>query len=54
VSAPSEFRSGIEGFQAEREYWESHDAAAVVDWAGARQVVFPNLKASTDWREDAV
>lgn len=34
--------------RAEREDWETHDAADVVDWAGARQVVFPNLKASTE------
>jgi predicted DNA binding CopG/RHH family protein len=33
---------------AEREYWETHDAADVVDWSKARQVVFPNLKASTE------
>jgi predicted DNA binding CopG/RHH family protein len=34
--------------RAEREYWESHDAGAVVDWASARQAMFPNLKASTE------
>ena len=34
--------------RAEREYWESHDAGDVVDWSKARQVVFPNLKASTE------
>jgi predicted DNA binding CopG/RHH family protein len=34
--------------RAEREYWETHDAGDVVDWASARQVVFPNLKASTE------
>ena len=34
--------------RAEREYWETHDTADVVDWASARQVVFPNLKASTE------
>ncbi len=34
--------------RAEREYWETHDAGAVVDWSNARQVVFPNLKASTE------
>lgn len=34
--------------RAEREYWESHDAADVVDWASARRVAFPNLKASTE------
>lgn len=34
--------------RAEREYWETHDAGDVVDWASARRVVFPNLKASTE------
>ena len=34
--------------RAERDYWETHDAAAAVDWSRARQVVFPNLKASTE------
>ncbi len=34
--------------RAEREYWETHDAGDVVDWSRARQVVFPNLKASTE------
>jgi predicted DNA binding CopG/RHH family protein len=34
--------------RAEREYWETHDAGAVVDWTSARRVVFPNLKASTE------
>ncbi len=34
--------------RAEREYWETHDASDLVDWAGARRVVFPNLKASTE------
>jgi predicted DNA binding CopG/RHH family protein len=34
--------------RAEREYWETHDASGVVDWATARQAVFPNLKASTE------
>ena len=34
--------------RAEREYWETHDAGDVVDWSQARQVVFPNLKASTE------
>jgi len=34
--------------RAEREYWETHDTASVVDWASARQAVFPNLKASTE------
>ncbi len=32
----------------EREYWETHDAGAVVDWTSAHRVVFPNLKASTE------
>lgn len=34
--------------RAEREYWETHDAGDVVDWASARHAVFPNLKASTE------
>lgn len=34
--------------QAEREYWETHDAGMVVDWSSARRVVMPNLKASTE------
>ena len=34
--------------RAEREYWETHDAGQSVDWSSARQVVFPNLKASTE------
>ena len=34
--------------RAEREYWETHDAGGAVDWASARRVVFPNLKASTE------
>ena len=34
--------------RAEREYWESHDTGDVVDWSKASQVVFPNLKASTE------
>jgi predicted DNA binding CopG/RHH family protein len=34
--------------RAEREYWETHDAGDIVDWSSARQVVFPNLKASTE------
>jgi predicted DNA binding CopG/RHH family protein len=34
--------------RAEREYWETHDAAGVVDWSTARRAVFPNLKASTE------
>ena len=33
---------------AERKYWETHDTGATVDWSKARQVVFPNLKASTE------
>ena len=34
--------------RAEREYWETHDAGGVVDWASARRALFPNLKASTE------
>ena len=32
----------------ERQYWDTHDAADVVDWTTARGAVFPNLKASTE------
>jgi len=32
----------------EREYWETHDAGDMVDWASASRAVFPNLKASTE------
>jgi len=34
--------------RAERKYWETHDTGDLVDWASARQAVFPNLKASTE------
>jgi len=32
--------------QEEREYWESHEAADIVDWEKARSVVFPDLRPS--------
>ncbi|MFA7431137.1 MAG: BrnA antitoxin family protein [Rhodospirillaceae bacterium] len=31
----------------EREFWESHDSADVVDWSTAEHARFPNLKPST-------
>lgn len=32
--------------QAEREFWETHDATDGVDWKSVKVAVFPNLKAS--------
>jgi predicted DNA binding CopG/RHH family protein len=31
----------------ERAFWATHDSTDFVDWAKAKQVVFPNLKPST-------
>lgn len=31
----------------ERRFWETHDSAGTVDWAGAARARFPNLKPST-------
>ena len=31
----------------EREFWESHDSSAFVDWTKAESVSMPNLKPST-------
>ncbi len=39
-----EFRSEA----AEREFWETHDSTAYVDWSGAEVITFPNLKPSTE------
>lgn len=33
--------------QEERDFWEAHDSADVVDWSGAERTRFPNLKPST-------
>lgn len=38
-----EFKSEAE----EREFWETHDSTAYLDWAKAERVRFPNLKLST-------
>jgi predicted DNA binding CopG/RHH family protein len=32
---------------AEREFWESHDSTALVDWSKGARVRLPNLKPST-------
>jgi predicted DNA binding CopG/RHH family protein len=31
----------------ERAFWQDHDSADYIDWSGAEQAVFPNLKPST-------
>lgn len=31
----------------EREFWETHDSANVVDWSAARHVAFPDLRPTT-------
>lgn len=31
----------------ERQFWESHDSTAYVDWSAAEQVRLPNLKPTT-------
>lgn len=31
----------------EREFWETHDSTAYVDWKSAKKVSLPNLKPST-------
>lgn len=32
----------------EREFWATHDSTEYVDWSKAEQVIFPNLKPSTE------
>lgn len=32
----------------EREFWSTHDSTDYIDWSKAEQVVFPNLKPSTE------
>ena len=34
--------------EEERRFWATHDSADYVDWSRARDVVFPNLKPSTE------
>jgi predicted DNA binding CopG/RHH family protein len=31
----------------EREYWQKHDSAGLVDWTRAQRVAFPNLRSAT-------
>lgn len=31
----------------ERKFWETHDSTDYVDWSSAEEVVFPNLKPTT-------
>lgn len=40
---PPEFKSESE----ERDFWESHDSSAYVDWSKAEKVSMANLKPST-------
>lgn len=56
MSKRAPVKNGLPTFaseRAEREYWETHDTSEFVDWSQARQVVFPNLRASTDGAERA-
>ncbi len=32
----------------EREFWATHDSSDYVDWSKAEEVIFPNLKPSTE------
>lgn len=32
----------------EREFWATHDSTDYVDWSKAQEVIFPNLKPSTE------
>lgn len=38
----------FESEASERQFWETHDTAGLVDWSGATAAVFPNLKPSTE------
>jgi predicted DNA binding CopG/RHH family protein len=38
-----EFKSEDE----ERQFWDTHDSADLVDWSQARRAIFPNLKPTT-------
>lgn len=33
---------------AERDFWATHDSTEYIDWSKATEVVFPNLKPSTE------
>lgn len=32
----------------EREFWSTHDSTQYVDWSKAQEVIFPNLKPTTE------
>lgn len=32
----------------EREFWATHDSTDYIDWSKAEQVIFPNLKPTTE------
>ena len=32
----------------ERDFWETHDSTDYVDWSKSEEVIFPNLKPSTE------
>ncbi|MDZ4209726.1 MAG: BrnA antitoxin family protein [Candidatus Curtissbacteria bacterium] len=32
----------------EREFWATHDSTEYIDWSKAEEVIFPNLKPSTE------
>lgn len=32
----------------EREFWATHDSTDYIDWSKAEEVIFPNLKPSTE------
>lgn len=32
----------------EREFWSTHDSTDYIDWSKAEQVIFPNLRPSTE------
>ena len=47
MSRKPEARPRFRNEAEEREYWETHDSADIVDWAKAERVRLPNLKPST-------
>jgi predicted DNA binding CopG/RHH family protein len=38
----------FENEDEEREFWATHDSTDYVDWSKAEEVIFPNLKPSTE------
>jgi hypothetical protein len=46
LKTPPKFASEKEA----REYWETHDSTAHLDWSKARKVVLPNLRAKRQGR----